>query len=38
MKRIAPGEVGAKRVGHFGFFRPAFEASLWRRHLLPELS
>ncbi len=38
MKRIAPKDVGAARIGHFGFFRPAFEASLWRSHLLPELS
>jgi len=38
MKRIAPDEVGARRIGHFGFFRAAFEQSLWRRHLLPELA
>lgn len=37
MKRIAPQDVGAKRIGHFGFFRPAYEGSLWRPHLLPEL-
>ena len=37
MKRIAPREIGARRIGHFGFFRPAFEDSLWRAHLLPEL-
>jgi predicted alpha/beta hydrolase len=37
MKRIAPQDIGAPRIGHFGFFRPAFEASLWRQHLLPEL-
>jgi len=38
MKRIAPRDIGAARIGHFGFFRAAFEASLWRPHLLPELA
>ena len=38
MKRIAPRDIGAARIGHFGFFRAAFESSLWRPHLLPELS
>ena len=38
MKRIAPQDIGAQRIGHFGFFRSAFEASLWRQHLLPELA
>lgn len=38
MQRIAPGDIGAERIGHFGFFRPRFEASLWRRFLLPELA
>jgi predicted alpha/beta hydrolase len=28
-QRIAPPEVGAKRIGHFGFFRPQFERTLW---------
>lgn len=37
-KRIAPQDVGARRIGHFGFFKSAFETSLWRRHLLPELA
>ena len=37
MKRIAPKEIGEKRIGHFGFFRPKFEHSLWRAYLLPEL-
>jgi predicted alpha/beta hydrolase len=37
MKRIAPQDVGAKRIGHFGFFRAASEIPLWRGHLLPEL-
>jgi hypothetical protein len=30
--------AAAPRIGHFGFFRSVFEASLWRAHLLPELS
>ncbi len=38
MKRIAPQDIGARRIGHFGFFRSAFEGSLWREHLLPELA
>jgi predicted alpha/beta hydrolase len=28
-RRIAPPEIGAKHIGHFGFFRPQFEQSLW---------
>jgi predicted alpha/beta hydrolase len=28
-RRIAPPEIGAKRIGHFGFFRPQFERTLW---------
>lgn len=38
MRRIAPRDVGAERIGHFGFFRPRFEEALWRRVLLPELA
>jgi predicted alpha/beta hydrolase len=38
MKRIAPQDIGARRIGHFGFFRSVFEPSLWREHLLPELA
>jgi predicted alpha/beta hydrolase len=38
MKRIAPQDIGVARIGHFGFFRAAFESSLWRPHLLPELA
>jgi predicted alpha/beta hydrolase len=38
MRRIAPQEIGVPRIGHFGFFRPRFEAALWRPVLLPELS
>jgi predicted alpha/beta hydrolase len=37
MKRIAPREIGARRIGHFGFFRREFSDSLWRAYLLPEL-
>jgi predicted alpha/beta hydrolase len=29
MRRIAPAEVGARRIGHFGFFRRHFQSSLW---------
>jgi predicted alpha/beta hydrolase len=28
-RRIAPQDVGVARIGHFGFFRPQFEKSLW---------
>jgi len=31
MQRIAPREVGERRIGHFGFFRARFEAKLWPR-------
>ena len=37
MKRIAPQDIGARRIGHFGFFRLEYESSLWRVYLLPEL-
>jgi predicted alpha/beta hydrolase len=29
LQRIAPSDVDAKRIGHFGFFRAQFEATLW---------
>lgn len=29
-RRIAPADVGAKALGHFGFFRERFRDSLWR--------
>ena len=38
MKRIAPGDIGQTRIGHFGFFRAQHEHSLWRPHLLSELA
>jgi predicted alpha/beta hydrolase len=37
IKRIDPREIGVERIGHFGFFNPRFEHTLWREHLLPEL-
>lgn len=38
MKRFSPRDFGVKRIGHFGFFRRRFAESLWRPHLLPELT
>lgn len=29
LRRIAPADIGVRRIGHFGFFRKHFEASLW---------
>lgn len=37
MRRIHASESGARRIGHFGFFRPQFADTLWRSYLLPEL-
>jgi predicted alpha/beta hydrolase len=31
LQRVAPADVNARRIGHFGFFRPQFEATLWTR-------
>ena len=31
IERIAPADVQARRIGHFGFFRAQFEPTLWRR-------
>jgi predicted alpha/beta hydrolase len=31
MKHITPADIGARRIGHFGFFRTQFEATLWTR-------
>jgi predicted alpha/beta hydrolase len=36
--RLHPRDVGERRIGHFGFFRPRYEHSLWRPYLLPALS
>jgi predicted alpha/beta hydrolase len=30
IRRVTPQEVGAQRIGHFGFFRDQFRDSLWR--------
>ena len=38
MRRLVPSELGVRRVGHFGFFRPEMEYPLWRAHLVPELA
>ena len=38
MKRVAPQDIGAKQIGHYGFFNAQFEQSLWRKLLLPELT
>lgn len=38
MNRIYPEDIGAKRIGHFGFFKSRFQRSLWEDYLLPELS
>lgn len=32
-QRLAPPELGAPAVGHFGAFRPRFESTLWREVL-----
>jgi predicted alpha/beta hydrolase len=31
LQRITPADVGAQRIGHFGFFRRQFQPTLWRR-------
>ena len=31
IERIAPADVAATRIGHFGFFRDQFQSSLWLR-------
>ena len=31
IERIAPADVAAPRIGHFGFFRDQFQSSLWAR-------
>jgi predicted alpha/beta hydrolase len=30
VERIAPADVQARRIGHFGFFREQFQSSLWQ--------
>jgi predicted alpha/beta hydrolase len=34
VERIAPADVQARRIGHFGFFRDQFQTSLWARTLV----
>ena len=29
LRLFAPGDVGAKAIGHFGMFRPMFAETLW---------
>jgi predicted alpha/beta hydrolase len=31
-RHIRPRDVGGQPIGHFGFFRPAFEATLWTQN------
>lgn len=31
VERIAPADVSARRIGHFGFFREQFASTLWQR-------
>lgn len=38
MHRIAPGDVGLRAIGHFGFFRETMQAPLWERHVLGQLA
>jgi len=37
MQRYAPGDLGLRRIGHFGFFRPEHAETLWPL-VLPELA
>lgn len=37
-ERIAPAELGVRRIGHFGAFRRDFEPTLWRARLLPAIT
>lgn len=38
MRRFAPGDLGVKKVGHFGFFRKEMEAPIWKAHVAAELA
>ena len=29
LRRIAPEDIGERRIGHFGFFRSRFQTKLW---------
>jgi predicted alpha/beta hydrolase len=33
LEHVAPADVSARRIGHFGFFREQFRASLWPQAL-----
>jgi predicted alpha/beta hydrolase len=33
VRRLAPADAGVARLGHFAFFRPRFEATLWAEAL-----
>ena len=37
LHRISPFDVGADKIGHFGFFKEKFRQSLWSDYFLPEL-
>ena len=37
LRRISPADFGVRRIGHFGFFRGQFAATLWQELLLPTL-
>jgi len=37
MVRLAPADIGVASIGHFGFFRERFAASLWVPYVLPAL-
>src|SRR5512145_1984756 len=38
MLRITPASAGVRRLGHFGFYREATGARLWREALLPAIA
>ena len=38
MRHLKPSDLGVRKVGHFGFFRPEMERPLWSRHVLAELA
>lgn len=38
MKRLTPQQLGTRRIGHFGCFKPALAQALWQAHVLPELA
>lgn len=37
VQRLMPQDASSKRIGHFGFFKPEMQQTLWQRYLLPEL-